>query len=334
MVQATQTRSTKPIKEQRIAVLGGGPSGCAVLRAFKSAADNGEDIPEVVCYEKQSELGGQWVYNWRVGHDEFNEPVHSGMYRYLWSNAPKECLEFADYSFDEHFGKPIASYPPREVLAHYINGRIEKSGVKSWVKFNHVAHDVRWDEETKDFQVTVKRLSQNADGWTDQEDIVERFDYVYVCVGHFSVPNMPYFQGFEKFGGRILHSHDFKDAVEFAGQRALVVGTSYSSEDIASQMWKYGCKDITFSYRTKPMAYNWPEGFDTKPLISKVEGKTVHFIDGTSKEVDSIVLCTGYKHHYPFLETSLALKTKNRFVIDDCHQGIFWKNPRLMYIGM
>jgi trimethylamine monooxygenase len=255
-------------------------------------------------------------------------------YRYLWSNAPKECLEFADYSFDEHFGKPIASYPPREVLAHYINGRIEKSGVKSWVKFNHVAHDVRWDEETKDFQVTVKRLSQNADGWTDQEDIVERFDYVYVCVGHFSVPNMPYFQGFEKFGGRILHSHDFKDAVEFAGQRALVVGTSYSSEDIASQMWKYGCKDITFSYRTKPMAYNWPEGFDTKPLISKVEGKTVHFIDGTSKEVDSIVLCTGYKHHYPFLETSLALKTKNRFVIDDCHQGIFWKNPRLMYIGM
>ena len=74
--------------------------------------------------------------------------------------------------------------------------------------------------------------------------------------GHFLVPNMPYFQGFEKFGGRILHSHDFKDAVEFAGQRALVVGTSYSSEDIASQMWKYGCKDIIFSYRTKPMAYN------------------------------------------------------------------------------
>ena len=37
------------------------------------------------------------------------------MYRYLWSNGPKECLEFADYSFDEHFGKPIPSFPPREL---------------------------------------------------------------------------------------------------------------------------------------------------------------------------------------------------------------------------
>ena len=30
------------------------------------------------------------------------------MYRYLWSNGPKEALEFGDYTFEEHFGKPIA----------------------------------------------------------------------------------------------------------------------------------------------------------------------------------------------------------------------------------
>jgi cation diffusion facilitator CzcD-associated flavoprotein CzcO len=44
----------------------------------------------------------------------------------LWSNGPKECLEFADYSFDEHFGKPIPSFPPREVLYDYILGRVQK----------------------------------------------------------------------------------------------------------------------------------------------------------------------------------------------------------------
>ena len=43
------------------------------------------------------------------------EPVHNSMYRHLWSNGPKECLEFADYSFEEHFGHQIPSYPPREV---------------------------------------------------------------------------------------------------------------------------------------------------------------------------------------------------------------------------
>ncbi|WP_449579286.1 hypothetical protein [Paracoccus mutanolyticus] len=33
-----------------------------------------------------------------------------------WTNGPKEGLEFADYSFEEHFGKQIASYPPRAVM--------------------------------------------------------------------------------------------------------------------------------------------------------------------------------------------------------------------------
>ena len=29
------------------------------------------------------------------------QPVHGSMYRHLWSNGPKECLEFADYTFEE-----------------------------------------------------------------------------------------------------------------------------------------------------------------------------------------------------------------------------------------
>ena len=110
----------------RVAVIGAGPSGLAQLRAFQSAAQKGAEIPEVVCYEKQSDWGGLWNYTWRTGLDEYGEPVHGSMYRYLWSNGPKECLEFADYSFEEHFGKPIASYPPRAVLWDYIKGRVEK----------------------------------------------------------------------------------------------------------------------------------------------------------------------------------------------------------------
>ena len=44
-------------------------------------------------------------YSWRTGLDKHGSPVHNSMYRYLWSNGPKECLEFADYTFEEHFGK-------------------------------------------------------------------------------------------------------------------------------------------------------------------------------------------------------------------------------------
>ncbi|MBT6099242.1 MAG: NAD(P)/FAD-dependent oxidoreductase, partial [Marinovum sp.] len=46
--------------DKRVAVIGAGPSGLAQLRAFQSAASQGADIPEVICFEKQSNWGGLW----------------------------------------------------------------------------------------------------------------------------------------------------------------------------------------------------------------------------------------------------------------------------------
>ena len=65
----------------RIAVLGAGPSGLAMLRAIDSLRRQGHPVPEVVCYEKQSDLGGMWNYTWRTGLDAYAEPVHGSMYR-------------------------------------------------------------------------------------------------------------------------------------------------------------------------------------------------------------------------------------------------------------
>ena len=48
--------------------------------------------------------------------------MHGSMYQGLWTNAPKECYEFPDYTFEDHFGKPIPSYPPREVFYDYLTG--------------------------------------------------------------------------------------------------------------------------------------------------------------------------------------------------------------------
>src|SRR5699024_1184601 len=120
----------------RIGIIGAGPSGLAQLRAFESFQRAGVEIPEIVCFEKQSNWGGMWNYTWRTGLDQFGEPVHGSMYRYLWSNGPKECLELSDYTFDEHFGRPISSYPPRAVLFDSIQVRFEKRYVREFIIFN------------------------------------------------------------------------------------------------------------------------------------------------------------------------------------------------------
>ncbi len=312
----------------RVAVIGAGPSGLAQLRAFQSAAQKGAEIPKVVCFEKQSDWGGLWNYTWRTGLDEYGEPVHGSMYRYLWSNGPKECLEFADYSFEEHFGKPIASYPPRAVLWDYIKGRVEKAKVRDWVRFNSPVRMVRYDETAKTFTVT-------AHDRVNDRMYDEVFDYVVVASGHFSTPNVPRFEGVESFNGRVLHAHDFRDALEFKDKNVLIVGRSYSAEDIGSQCWKYGAKSVTASYRSKPMGFKWPENFEERPLLEKLVNKTAHFRDGSTKEVDALILCTGYQHHFPFLPDDLRLKTANRLWTDDLYKGVvFEPNNRLFYIGM
>ncbi|MYK32433.1 MAG: NAD(P)/FAD-dependent oxidoreductase, partial [Boseongicola sp. SB0670_bin_30] len=279
--------------KKRVCVIGAGPSGLAQLRAFQSAAEQGADVPEVVCFEKQDDWGGLWNYTWRTGVDEHGNQCHGSMYRYLWSNGPKEGLEFADYTFEEHFGKPIASYPPRSVLFDYIKGRVEKAGVRGQIRFNTIVRDVR-TLDGGGFEVTAR--DEAADS-----EVREAFDHVVVATGHFSVPNVPEYPGFETFNGRILHAHDFRAAREFAGQDVLILGTSYSAEDIGSQCWKYGAKSITSCWRTAPMPYEWPDNWTVVPALEGVEGRTAHFKDGTSKEVDAIVLCTGYLHHFAFL---------------------------------
>lgn len=313
---------------KKIAIIGAGPSGLAQLRAFQSTASTGEDIPEIVCFERQDNWGGLWNYTWRTGLDEHGEPVHCSMYRYLWSNGPKEGLEFADYSFEEHFGRQIASYPPRAVLFDYIIGRVEKADVRKWIRFSTAIRHVSHDRASNKFTISAHDLVKD-------HEYEEEFDHVIVASGHFSTPNVPDFEGFSTFNGRVLHAHDFRDALEFKDKDVLIIGTSYSAEDIGSQCWKYGAKTITVSHRTAPMGYNWPDNWSEVPLLQKVEGNIATFKDGTTKDVDAIILCTGYKHNFPFLPDDLRLRTANRLATADLYKGCVWTaNPDLFFLGM
>jgi trimethylamine monooxygenase len=283
---------------------------------------------KIVCFEKQDDWGGLWNYTWRTGLDEHGEPVHGSMYRYLWSNGPKECLEFADYSFEEHFGKAIPSYPPREVLRDYIVGRMKKARVRGWCRFSSAVRLVDWDAMAKKFNITVHDQVKD-------KVYTEAFDYVICSSGHFSTPNTPHFPGIDSFNGRVMHAHDFRDALEFKGKDVLIVGRSYSAEDIGSQCWKYGARSVTATYRSRPMGFTWPNGFEERPLLQKLAGNTAHFKDGTTKEIDAIILCTGYQHHFPFLKDDLRLVTTNRLWPLDLYKGVVWeKNPRFFYLGM
>jgi trimethylamine monooxygenase len=310
----------------KVAIIGSGPCGLSMLRAFQQAEAKGQSIPEIVCYEKQEDWGGLWNYSWRTGSDQYGDPVPNSMYRYLWSNGPKECLEFADYSFDEHFKQPIPSFPPREVLYNYILGRAKNGNLKKYIKFSTTVTNVNFDGSQ--FELTSINKKEN-------KITKEIFDYVVVSTGHFSVPYIPEYEGMKSFPGRILHGHDFRDAEEFRNKDVVVLGSSYSAEDIALQCYKYGAKSVTIGYRNNPMGFKWPNGMKEVHYLDRLEGSKAIFKDGQEQNADAIILCSGYLHHFPFLDDSLKLKTGNRLYPPKLFKGIVCQdNHQLIYLGM
>src|SRR5690554_6534551 len=146
---------------------------------------------------------------------------------------------------------------------------------------------------------------------------------------------MPYFKGIENFPGAVIHAHDFKGADQFIDQNLLLIGSSYSAEDIGVQCYKHGSKSVTLSYRSNPIGLEWPKGIKEVPLLTHFDGEIAHFNDGTSERFDAVVMCTGYQHKFPFLPDELRLKTNNCMYPDDLYKGIFFNNrPSLIYLGM
>ena len=65
-------------------MIGAGPSGMSLLCWRSRMARGGrENVPEIVCYEKQENWGGLWNFSWMTGTDEHGELVHGSMYRSL-----------------------------------------------------------------------------------------------------------------------------------------------------------------------------------------------------------------------------------------------------------
>src|SRR5699024_2670970 len=234
---------------------------------------------------------------------------------------PKECLELSDYTFDEHFGRPISSYPPREVLFDYIQGRIEKSNAREFIRFNTSARWVSFDDNTQKFTVVLDDLAND-------KTYTEEFDYLVMASWHFSVTNMPHFDGIETFPVMIMHAHDFRGAEPHIDRDLLLIGSSYSAEDIGVQCHKHGAKSVTLSYRSNPIGFDWPEGMQEKPLVTHFEGDVAHFSDGTSQRFDDVVFCTGYQHNFPFLPDEFRLENNNCLYPDKLYKGVIFKDRK------
>jgi cation diffusion facilitator CzcD-associated flavoprotein CzcO len=94
-----------------IAVIGAGPSGLFFCHAIEyylkkqlqGSKSSAQREVKVVCFEKSSQPGGIW----RAASDPSSIYDATDMYDKLWTNGPSHLTEFFDYTYDEHFGRPV-----------------------------------------------------------------------------------------------------------------------------------------------------------------------------------------------------------------------------------
>lgn len=321
----------------RICVVGAGPSGIAAIKNLKE-----QGLTYVKAFEKNSQVGGNWVY------DEHNH--HSSVYETTHIISSKRWSEFEDFPMPAEY----SDYPSHTQLLHYFKSYCDHFDLTQFIQFNTSVTKAIVDENKK-WHVTYKDA---------QGEHTEVFDYLLVANGHHWDPLIPAYPG--EFCGEILHSHQYKKASPYRDKRVLVVGGGNSACDVAvevSRIASYTHISMRRGYHIFPkfifgkptdvavasirwmpcwlrqkligMVIRGIQGrygkyqlmkpdcgpleihptvnsellyfirhgtIKPKPGISRFERNTVHFTDGSYEDFDTIIFATGYRISFPFFD--------------------------------
>ncbi|XP_057677200.1 uncharacterized protein LOC130906676 isoform X2 [Corythoichthys intestinalis] len=275
----------------RVAVVGAGAAGLCAARHLLARGDR--FAPPVV-FELSADVGGTWCYQERVGQD-----VRSSMYKNLRTNLPKEVMMFPDFPFDRQLG----SFLSHQEVQRYLEDYCRHYNIRPHIRFSHTVEEVKPVVRTTDGD---KERRQNTWEVTARDGkgarMVDVFDAVFVCSGHYSEPNVPDVPGLGSFKGRVLHSHAYRSAEAFSSLSVVVLGAKASGVDISLELAKVGAR-VTLSHRGPPLSSRFPpEIRQSGPLTGVEDDGRLRFQDGSSCGADVLLFCTGYKFSFPFLD--------------------------------
>lgn len=298
-------------------IIGAGAGGLACARHASNAS------AEVTVFEQTDRIGGTWVYTDTIGQDQHGVPIHTSMYEGLRTNLPRQIMGFPDWPIESD-----VSYVKQEEVLQWLQDYVDEFKLRKLIRFEHQVIRVSptYNDRSK-WEVIVKNLRN------ERYDIYV-FDYIMVCNGHYSHPMFPEYFGRDSFEGLQIHSHDYRKAEEFAGQDLLLVGAGYSASDIAIATVKVA-KSVTISHHNPDKVDFDIEGSITvKPGILKLTSTGAVFVDGTEKNVSTIIYCTGYKYTFPFLSVDCGIRLEDNHVEPLYKHVININHPTMALIGV
>ncbi|XP_054610243.1 flavin-containing monooxygenase 5 isoform X2 [Dunckerocampus dactyliophorus] len=308
---------------QHVAVVGAGAAGLCAARRILSRPDR---FAPPVLFELSANVGGTWCYEERVGTYDDGRPILSSMYRHLRTNLPKEVMMFPDFPFEEQ----PSSFLPHQEVRRYLETYCDNYKISPHIRFSTVVEDVKAVVMTtggEEEQTTWEVISSDGLGCRR----TEMFDSVFVCTGHYSDPYIPDVAGLDKFKGQVLHSHAYRSADAFSGLSVVVLGARASGLDISLEL-----ANVTLSHGRPPLTFPLPAAIrQSSPVAAVEDDGRIRFQDGSLKEADALLFCTGYKFSFPFLDAQqLALDIQDHLVAPLYRFMMPPAFPSLFFIGI
>ena len=220
-IQAPENWKQKREKEQafddrepQVVIIGGGQGGLMLAARLKQM-----DVDTLVI-EKTARIGDVWRnrYNNLTLHNE------------LTAN------HFPYMPFPDNW--PV--WLPKDMLGGWLEAYAEFQELNVWTGTELIgsSHDATAGE----WSLTVRR----ADG----TERTLRPKHLVAAVGiSGGAPRRPQLPGLSEFAGTVLHSGEFKTGLNWAGKRAIVVGTGNSGHDIAQDLYVSGAASVSIMQR-------------------------------------------------------------------------------------
>ncbi|XP_050231241.1 flavin-containing monooxygenase FMO GS-OX-like 3 isoform X2 [Mercurialis annua] len=303
----------------KVAVIGAGAAGLVTARELHKEGH------EVVVFERElAQIGGTWVYTTQfesdlIGQNPTRPIIHSSLYESLRTNLPREVMGFMDYPFvsGEGEGRDPRRFPGHREVLLYLQEFAKEFRIEKMVRFCCEVVSVEMVDKVNDNggYWTVKsksnkeKISLENDHNDDDDDdfLYEVFDAVVVCNGHYTEPRIAEIPGVNLWPGKQIHSHNYRTPKPFRDQVVIIIGGAFSAVDLSSEIAGVA-KEVHVASRSVPEdTYKKQTGYDKMWLHSMIEScnedGTVVFQDGSVVLTDIILHCTGYKYHFPFLNT-------------------------------
>jgi thioredoxin reductase len=226
---------------QKACIIGAGSSGIVAAQVLDARG-----IP-FDCFEKGSQIGGNWRYE--------NDNGMSSAYRSLHINTSRRVMAFKSLPMPDDF----PDYPDHFQMAAYFDEFADHFGLREKISFR--AEVTKVEPADGEWAVTTKAESG--------AEATERYRAVLVANGHHWDPRWPEpaFPGSEEFEGEQIHAHHYREADVLRGKRVLVLGLGNSATDIAVESSRIAEKTFLAVRRG---AYVLPKYLNGKPIDEAV----------------------------------------------------------------